>query len=262
MHKIKVKENIIRTDLVLEDNSKNITNQTKKKYKDIEIINCKKDKYNYTTIYLDDITDTISFYNIEKVLIEELNKYIKVDKKDIILVIGLGNNKSTPDSLGPKTIDNVLPTRYLFELGEVEEEYSNVSVYSPNVLGNTGIESISIIKAIIKDIKATKVIVIDSLKANNLKRLIKTIQITDSGIHPGSGINNNRGEISKETINCDVIAIGIPTVVDINTITNKNDKSFIVTPTNIDFVIEKFSKLLSESINIVLHKVINRQINH
>ena len=219
MHKIKVNENIIRTDLVLEDNSKNITNQTKRKYKDIEIINCKKDKYNYTTIYLDDITDTISFYNIEKVLIDELNKYIKVDKKDIILVIGLGNNKSTPDS-------------------------------------------ISIIKAIIKDIKATKVIVIDSLKANNLKRLIKTIQITDSGIHPGSGINNNRGEISKETINCDVIAIGIPTVVDINTITNKNDKSFIVTPTNIDFVIEKFSKLLSESINIVLHKVINRQINH
>ena len=261
MHKVRINENGIRTDLVLEEENKNIINTSKRKYKDIEIINCKKDNHNYTTIYIDDITDTISFYNIEKVFIEELNKYIKVDKKDIILVIGLGNYKSTPDSLGPKTMDNILPTRYLFELGNVEEEYSNVSVYSPNVLGNTGIESISIIKAIIKDIKATKVIIIDSLKANELERLIKTIQITDSGIHPGSGINNNRGEISKDTTNCDVIAIGIPTVVDINAITNRNDPSFIVTPTNIDFVIEKFSKLLSESINIVLHKVINRQIN-
>ena len=146
-----------------------------------------------------DITDTTSYYNLEKVLVEELSKYIKLKKDDRFLVIGLGNAKSTPDSLGPLTIDKVLPTKYLFDLGDVEEGYSNVSIYKPDVIGNTGIESITIIKSIIKEINPTKVIIIDSLKASNIDRLTKTIQITNSGINPGSGINNNRGEISNKT---------------------------------------------------------------
>ena len=128
-------------------------------------------------------------------------------------------------------------------------------------MGDTGIESISLIKELAKEIKATKLIVIDSLKASKINRLLKTIQITNSGIHPGSGINNNRGEISKKTLNIDVIAIGIPTVVDIRTILNnllkkdiKLDNNLVLTPTDIDYQIKVLSKLLGESINKSLHK--------
>lgn len=259
MHKIKINDKLVRTDLILEINP-NIENKVTT-YKDIKIIENNKKDFNYTTIKFNDITDHESYQNVEKVFIDQLKKYLKPNKDDIFLIIGLGNAKSTPDSLGPKTIDYVIPTRFLFELGDVEDGYLNVASYSPNVLGNTGIESISIIKSILKNIKANKLIVIDSLKANNLDRLVKTIQITDRGINPGSGINNNRGEISNKNMKCDVIAIGVPTVVDINTIINSNNnQSFIVTPTNIDFVIDKLSKLIGESINISLHKNINRQI--
>lgn len=261
MHRVKIDDNLIRTDLLLEKNPK-IKEVERKNYKDIKVVTSKSNNNLYTTIFFNDITDTISYYNLEKVLVEELSKYIKLKKDDRFLVVGLGNAKSTPDSLGPLTIDKVLPTKYLFDLGDVEEGYSNVSIYKPDVIGNTGIESITIIKSIIKEINPTKVIIIDSLKASNIDRLTKTIQITNSGINPGSGINNNRGEISEKTINREVIAIGIPTVVDIKSLIKDNsNESFIVTPTNIDFVIERLSMLISNSVNINLHKNYNRQIN-
>lgn len=130
-------------------------------------------------------------------------------------------------------------------------------------MGNTGIETSKIIKSLIKEIKATKVIIVDSLKTNNMNRLGKTIQITDQGIFPGSGINNNRKEISKKTVGCDVIAIGIPTVLDIKSLVSEIDENenYIVTPTNIDFLILKLSLLLSNGLNISLHKNFIRQNN-
>lgn len=260
MHRINLDNNLIRTDLLLEQkpSKKNLKKET---YKDIKIVTTTSNNHDYTTIYFDDITDSNSYYNLEKVFINELSKYIKLKKNDTFLVIGLGNSKSTPDSLGPLTIDKIIPTKYLFDLGEVEEGYSNVSIYKPDVIGNTGIESITIINSIINEVKPTKVIIIDSLKASNIERLTKTIQITNSGINPGSGINNSRGEISKKTINREVIAIGIPTVVDIKSLVKDSSKeSFIVTPTNIDFVIERLSLLISKSVNTNLHKNYNRQI--
>ena len=257
MHKININDNYIRTDLLYEQkNIKNTNSETY--YKDIKLVSQKDKKNDYSTIFFEDITDYESYLNLQKVFTKELIKYIKIKENDIVLIIGLGNIKSTPDSLGPLTIDKLLPTRYLFELGDVEEGYTNVSIYKPDVMGNTGIESIAIIKSIVKDINPTKIIIIDSLKASNKERLIKTIQITNSGINPGSGINNSRGEISKKTIGCDVIAIGIPTVVDMSTNVKEN---FIVTPTNIDFVIERLSSLIASSLNKSLHKNYNRQIN-
>ena len=257
MHKININDNYIRTDLLYEQkNIKNTNSETY--YKDIKLVSQKDKKNDYSTIFFEDITDYESYLNLQKVFTKELIKYIKIKENDIVLIIGLGNIKSTPDSLGPLTIDKLLPTRYLFELGDVEEGYTNVSIYKPDVMGNTGIESIAIIKSIVKDINPTKIIIIDSLKASNKERLIKTIQITNSGINPGSGINNSRGEISKKTIGCDVVAIGIPTVVDMSTNVKEN---FIVTPTNIDFVIERLSSLIASSLNKSLHKNYNRQIN-
>ena len=130
-------------------------------------------------------------------------------------------------------------------------------------MGNTGIETSKIIKSLIKEIKATKVIIVDSLKTNNMNRLGKTIQITDQGIFPGSGIYNNIKEISKKTVGCDVIAIGIPTVLDIKSLVSEIDENenYIVTPTNIDFLILKLSLLLSNGLNISLHKNFIRQNN-
>ena len=257
MHKININDNYIRTDLLYEQkNIKNTNSETY--YKDIKLVSQKDKKNDYSTIFFEDITDYESYLNLQKVFTKELIKYINIKENDIVLIIGLGNIKSTPDSLGPLTIDKLLPTRYLFELGDVEEGYTNVSIYKPDVMGNTGIESIAIIKSIVKDINPTKIIIIDSLKASNKERLIKTIQITNSGINPGSGINNSRGEISKKTIGCDVIAIGIPTVVDMSTNVKEN---FIVTQTNIDFVIERLSSLIASSLNKSLHKNYNRQIN-
>lgn len=264
MHKLELNDKGIRTDLIVDQENKKIKKSVRRSYKDVKVLNCESDEYNYTTIFFKDVTDRESFRNVQKVLIEELEKYLNIKKKDKVLVIGLGNKYATPDSLGPNTIENILVTRHLFLLGDVEEGYTNVSVYKPDVIGNTGIESIGIIKSIIREIKPTKVIVVDALKASKLERLSKTIQITDSGIHPGSGISNDRGEISNKTMGCDVIAIGIPTVVDINTIIEekteklfKGDENFIVTPTNIDFLIERLSQLLSGTLNIILHKNIS-----
>ena len=119
------------------------------------------------------------------------------------------------------------------------------------------------IKSIIQETKSTKVIIIDSLKTTNLNRLNKTIQITNKGISPGSGIYNNRQEISKKTMNIDVIAIGVPTVVELNNLLEKQYKEkLIVTPTNIDFIIEKLAILIGNGINISLHKNFIRQNNN
>ena len=260
MHEIDLNKKDLRTDLILEKQYKNLESKTTK-YKDIEIITTKYKNNNYTTIYFNDATDKDNYLNLEKVLIKELKKYINIKENDTILVVGIGNSKSTPDALGPSTIDSILVTRHLKLLNVLDKDYSVVSTFKPSVMGTTGIESIDLIKNIIKDIKATKVIVLDALKASKIERLVKTIQITDSGIHPGSGINNNRGEVSKNTMKTDVISIGIPTVVDIKTILEsileeeiELDENLILTPTDIDYQIEKLSKLLSISINKTLHK--------
>lgn len=268
MHKLDIEKYNMRTDLIVDQEDKFIISDKERFFKDIKVINSKSKKYKYTTIFFNDVTDKTSFLNLQEVLKDELYNFLDIKKDDVILVIGLGNKYATPDSLGPNTMDKILVTRHIFLTCDVEEGYSNVSVYKPDVIGNTGIESISIIKSIIKEIKATKVIIIDSLKASRLERLTKTIQITNSGIHPGSGISNDRGEISKETVGCEVIAIGIPTVVDIKTIiesktneTSNDNENFIVTPTNIDFLIEKLSNLLGNTLNIIFHKNYLRQIN-
>ena len=246
------------TDLITE--KKIITGKEKiiNKNNNLKVLKTTLNNNKYTTITFNDISTKNNYIAVQNILIHELKEYLKFKENDIILVIGLGNSKSTPDSLGPSVIDNVLVTRYLFLSNSIDKGYSNVSSFIPNVMGNTGINSIKIIKNIIKEIKATKVIIIDSLKTSNLDRLVKTIQITNEGISPGSGINNNRGEISKKNMHTEIIAIGVPTVVDIKTII-KEKENIIVTPTNIDFIIEKLSILIGNSINISLHKNFIRQ---
>lgn len=256
MHLVNLPNDKIRTDLIVEMTDNNIS--TKKRCDNgLEIEESSDGKSHYTTIYFDDITDKSHFSNIEEVFIKELKKYLKINQKDKVLVIGLGNPKSTPDSLGPSSTKNVLVTRYLSLFGPLEDGYLNVACFSPDVMGNTGIETSDIIKGLVDTIDVNKIIVIDALKTNHIERMGRTIQITDTGISPGSGIGNIRKELSKAIFNKDVIAIGVPTVVNISD--ENNQEQLIVTPTNIDFLIEKLSLLIGEGINICLHKNFIRQ---
>lgn len=183
-----------------------------------------KKKGTYITIEFEDITDFDNREKVGKVLEEEIIKLLEIKKikdTDSCLIIGLGNDKSTPDSLGPKVIERVLVTRHLFVLNtDVKEGIRNVSAITPGVMGNTGIETSEIISEVVKIVKPKFVIIIDALAASSIERVNKTIQMTDTGIHPGSGIGNVRKAINQELLNIPVIAIGVPTVVDATTIVN------------------------------------------
>lgn len=138
-----------------------------------------------------------------------------IDLSKKALIVGLGNKEVTPDALGPNVISDVLVTRHLFLLDEVSDGIRNVSTLTPGVMGQTGMETKDIIFGVIKETKPDFLIVVDALASRNINRLCKSIQITDAGINPGSGIGNNRSEISFETVNIPVIAIGVPTVLDV-----------------------------------------------
>ena len=181
----------------------------------------------------------------------ELNKL--VNKK--VLVVGLGNSLSTPDSLGPKTIDNIIVTRHLFELSTPDKKYNSAAKIAPGVYASTGIETFDIIKGIVNRIAIDYLIVIDALLSSSKNHINRLVQITDSGIDPGSGVDNQRKELTEKTIGKKVIAIGIPTVIDIRTLTNNTEDNLIVTPKEIDFIIDKLALVLSKSINNSIHNL-------
>ena len=223
----------------------------------ITTLTINNDKYikgEYITIEFKDIfNNTLSkdLVNAIKYLFKKNN----INELSSALIVGLGNEKSTPDSLGPLVIDNIIVTRHLEILGLNSNRV--VSAIKPGVTGSTGIETKDIIKSVVDKIKPDFIIVIDSLKSKSLKRLNKTIQLTDTGIHPGSGVQNKREKISEEVLGIPVIAIGVPTVCDIKTITNEKinvNDNMIITSKDIDFVIEKMSDLISISINKSLYE--------
>lgn len=197
----------------------------------------KKKKGKYITIEFNNIDDEKDI--IRNAFIKSLNNLMKINNISLnnsLLVVGLGNEKSTPDSLGPSVIDNIVVTRHLEELGFNCEPI--VSAIKPGVTGETGIETKDIITGIVSVIKPDYLIVIDSLSSTSISRLNKTIQMTDTGIHPGSGVGNKRCELSKDTIGVPVIAIGVPTVCDAVTIVNdtidKIHNHFAITTENVN----------------------------
>jgi spore protease len=169
----------------------------------------------YVTLTVPALTpdDDEGLDQMTKILIEKLEE-ILVDVSAIakgkVLFIGLGNRDVTPDAVGPLTMDllkNIVPDYY-------SDDGSEVFVYAPGVTIQTGLETADFVKAVANEIKPDLLIVIDALAARDSSRLCRTIQLTDTGIHPGSGVGNSRKELSKETLGFPVIAIGIPTVVD------------------------------------------------
>lgn len=238
----------------------------------------------------------------------ELAKYLKNFLGNVInnkidpdiLVVGLGNRKVTPDALGPYVADNLNVTRHIIkEYGKYalgQEDVNLISAIVPGVMGQTGMETVEIIKGIVGETKPDAIIVVDALAARSSKRLNRTIQIADTGINPGSGVGNHRNAITKETIGVPVVAIGVPTVVDAATIVNDtmenllialetserlkgvgvvmqgytatekyelvkelispNLNGMFVTPKDIDETIKRISYTISESLNLLFSKKI------
>jgi spore protease len=143
-------------------------------------------------------------------------------ERERVLVVGLGNRNITADALGPKTLEKIKVTGQYFKAykKKYDEDFNDVSILEPGVLGTTGIETINTIAGVVEKIKPSLLIVIDALASRKMRRLCSVVQITDAGIEPGSGIGNMQGSLNKETIGTKVIALGIPTVVDTATIVN------------------------------------------
>ena len=216
--------------------------------------------------------------------VEDLNKGLEVS----VLVVGLGNREVTPDALGPRVVDNLFITRHIMnEFGKYafqSEDVSKISGIVPGVMAQTGMECVEILRGIVEETKPDFLITVDALAARSIKRLGRTIQLTDTGITPGSGIGNHRNAINKKSVGVQVISLGVPTVVDAATIVadamselvsalslsdlQKLDErqrqelaqellspqlnGLFVTPKNIDDSIKQLSYLISEGLNIAL----------
>lgn len=192
-----------------------------------------------------------------------------------VLVAGLGNSDITPDALGPETAKSIFSTRHIDnqlakELGF--QQLRPVSAITFGVLGQTGIESVEIIKGVVKTTQPCAVITVDALASRSLRRLGNTIQMTNTGITPGSGVGNHRAEINEQTLGVPVIAIGVPTVVDaatlVSDITGKSEipeserqraENMMVTPREIDVMVSRAAKLVSLSINCALQPDIDAE---
>lgn len=182
------------------------------------------------------------------------------------LVVGLGNSDITPDALGPMTASRILATRHLREeISDNEENFltslRRVSVFSGGVLGQTGIETAELVDAICRKTVPSVIIAVDALACSDISRLGTTIQISDSGISPGSGVANARKELSPQLFGIPVIAVGVPTVADMfsivrnftNSEPNDNLPNMIVTPRDIDRLIERSAQLIAFAVNLALH---------
>lgn len=164
--------------------------------------------------------------------LREMIRELGLDEEDLsVLVVGLGNRQVTPDALGPYVADNLCVTRHIVkEYGKYAmgmEHARLVSAVVPGVMGQTGMETLEIIKGIVEETKPQLVIAVDALAARNSKRLNRTIQLADTGIHPGSGVGNHRNGLTKESLGVPVIGIGVPTVVDAATIVNDTMENMI-----------------------------------
>ncbi|MBM7856194.1 spore protease [Desulfohalotomaculum tongense] len=232
---------------------------------------------------------------VVEVLAKHLGRLFNLSPEANVLVVGLGNWNATPDALGPKVVDQVMVTRHIFNYApsEVREGMRPVSAVSPGVLGITGIETAEIIKGIVDNIKPELIIAIDSLASRSVERIATTIQIADTGIAPGSGVGNKRAGINKESMGVPTIAIGVPTVVHaamiasdaidrlferykttpqiyqayqqqvvqeaLNEVLAPFGGNLMVTPKEVDMLIQNTSKIIAGGVSAALHSGISSE---
>lgn len=270
MHKIDLKKYEIRTDMAID-----LTEKSKDKFetetynkKGVKVSWLNLDKDNeigkkpgcYLTLEFDDITDDDMKKTVAQVFTEEfllMLEKIGFNKKTKTLIIGLGNIKSTPDALGPLTSEKIIVTKHLFDMKvKVEDKFTCVSSFYPGVTGSTGIETSDLIKGVCEETKPDLIIVVDALASTSISRVNKSIQVSDTGISPGSGIGNRRKEISKDTLGVPVIAIGVPTVTSAAVIVSDTINYMLKNYAyNKKFSNSKSSKLTVKPVNYLKNEV-------
>lgn len=219
---------------------------------------------------------------ISKELAKHIRKLVPVEKELTALVVGLGNRDVTPDALGPDVVSNLRITRHVIQEYGVQsmgKEYANsIGGLVPGVMAQTGMETLEIIRGVVDETKPDVVFAVDALAARSTKRLNRTIQITDTGINPGSGVGNHRNGLSEETLGVKVIGIGVPTVVDaativqdsmahlLDTLEESEKKEFLeemispslhsmfVTPKDVDETVKRLSYTISEGLNMAFEQ--------
>lgn len=282
----------VRTDLALEKeefitNSENTGIKKRKKHTEktevteIEIVSSDgeraigKPKGRYITVEMSEFSyDSEILDDRLKSLTAEIKRLLP-DGEGTVLVAGIGNENITPDALGPLCAKSIFSTRHIdnklaYEIGF--KSLHPVCTLATGVLGQTGIETGEIIKSVVSSVSPRAVILVDALAAASLSRLGRTVQITDTGITPGSGVGNSRAEISEKTLGVPVIAIGVPTVVDAVTLAKditenaevadiaENAKNMMVTPREIDVMVKRAAKLIALSVNCALQPEIEPDI--
>lgn len=199
------------------------------------------------------------------------------------LVVGLGNRELTPDSLGPRVMQHILVTRHLFtQLPELlDERVQPVSVLAPGVMGSTGMETGEVVQAVVQRVRPGCVVVVDALAARSTSRILNTVQLTDAGVSPGSGVGNHRDALTRETLGVPVVAVGVPMVVHASTILrdaleriagesgagldlgallrDMDGENLVVTPVMIDEAVRSVAALLAEGIDLALQPELSRR---
>lgn len=177
-----------------------------------------------------------------------------------VMVAGLGNERVTPDSLGARTVRKIPATAHLSSTDEFKElGLRPVVVIETGVMGQTGLESADCLNFVARNVLPAAVIAIDSLACSDFSRLGCTIQITDSGIAPGSGVGGSRRPLNKEIMGSKVIAIGVPTVIDLDSVAEEVQSPMMVTPRDIDNVIERYSEIIAMGVNSALNPTLTRE---
>jgi len=247
-----------------------------------EKIGKKKGKYISFETDAVNLRQVEEYENISRAISDAISEMLG-NKKDNVLIVGLGNESMTPDSIGPKVVKKILVTRHIYKFlpDAIDVRMASVCAFAPGVLGVTGIESKDIISGILKSTEISAIIVIDALAARRSERMFSTFQLTDTGIEPGAGVGNKRSAISMESLGIPVIAIGIPTVVyasslvydaikdSLSLITDQNEEKIeetaqrlssysegdmVVTPKEIDIIAEDCAKIIADGINLTLHR--------
>ncbi len=267
----------IRTDIAVEfmaDKTEKEDSVTVKKYdvEGIEVTNVEilseqaardigKPVGKYVTLETHNGYNIFDMEMLRELLIAEIRGLLGRVEGDI-LVVGVGNKTVTPDALGPKAAEGVVATRHYPEdiIEKLElDGLRSVSVICPGVLGQTGVEVKEMLEGAIERIRPEAVVIVDALAARDVSRLGRTVQLSNTGLAPGSGVGNRRSELSERTLGVPCVTVGVPTVVDASTLSfdltgdeKAEHEPLIVTPRDIDRLIEKSSQVIAYSLNFAL----------
>ena len=216
----------------------------------------------YVTLELAPLTrrETGSFNRAAAALSRQLRTLL--GERESVLVVGLGNAAVTPDAVGPETLKSVIVTRHLkTSCAAAFSGFASVSAAEPGVLGTTGVESVELVRGVVEHVKPEAIIVVDALAASCAHRLCTTVQLTDTGIVPGSGVQNARAAFNEATLGAPVVAVGVPTVIDADTLLPKGTpdepraiSGMVVTPRDIDARVRELGRLIGYGIDLAVHR--------